>query len=415
MADPNLVRGGWRKFAPRDELAPVLSLEDDGGCIRLCCSASGDENMFGGWIGTADLRPGRWYKAEIPVTYRGVTNPELFLYAEAGQHFLRFQRSGKNSGIFSGTFFHQKKEDGTDVGLFFRFSKQGSVVFHHPSITEISRPAHRKPKIAVTRFDHEVQTLTMEEQRRRIGRILDDAGHCRPDAVLLPEAAPFVGVPYESWDFYRDGEKVPEGPVCRILAEKAARYRMYVIAGLMEVRDGYLYNTAVIFDRDGNFFGQYDKTHPTIGGLKRGESPGKSYPVFDFDFGRGAVHICYDEWFPEVSRLYALKGAEILFLCVMGGKPITWRTRALDNGIYFAASSINPPSMIIDSSGEIAAQISGDGVAAAECNLDYRKVNVYGDPTLSYGMPLWHPERRNVTDNRLLSELNILSNPNELT
>jgi predicted amidohydrolase len=361
--------------------------------------------MFGGWQGTADISPGKWYKAEIPVTFEDVTDPDLFLFAEVGQHFLKLQITGKNSGIFSGTFYHQKAEDGSDVGLFYRFSRQGSVIWHEPKVFQIPNPDHRIIRVAVTRFDHEVQNLEMEEQRQRIDAILDEAGQCGPDAVLLPEAAPFVGTPYHSWDFYRNGESVPDGPVCRILAEKAAKYRMYVIAGIMERRDEYLYNTAVIFDRQGNFFGQYDKTHPTMGGLMRGESPGKEYPVFDFDFGKGALHICYDEWFPEVSRFYAMNGAEIIFLCVMGGKPITWRTRAIDNGIYFAASCINPPSMIIDSSGEIISQTAQGGIAYADCNLDYRKVNVYGDPTLSYGMPVWHPERRNVIDNGLLSGL----------
>jgi len=215
-----------------------------------------------------------------------------------------------------------------------------------------------------------------------------------------------VGVPESSFGLhYTVAEPVPTGPVCSILSAKAARYAMYVIAGVLENRNGYLYNTAVIFDRGGRLAGQYDKTHPTMGEMYSGFSCGASYPVFDLDFGRIGIHICYDEWFPEVSRLFAHKGAEILFLPVAGGKPITWRTRAMDSNLYFVSSSITPPSMIIDSSGRILAETHGGGVVSADLDLDRREVNYYRDPTVSFGMPGLAPEMRNVLDDRLTAEL----------
>jgi predicted amidohydrolase len=180
---------------------------------------------------------------------------------------------------------------------------------------------------------------------------------------------------------------------------------MYVCAGVIERRGRHLYNTAVIYDRRGRFVGQYDKTHLTIGELQAGFSCGSGYPVFDLDFGRIGIHICYDEWFPEVARLYAHKGAEVLFLPVAGGKPITWRTRALDNGMHFVSASINPPSMVIESSGVILAETHDDGVVYADLNLERRQVNWYRDPTLSYGMPAVFPEMRNVLDDSLVAEL----------
>jgi predicted amidohydrolase len=176
---------------------------------------------------------------------------------------------------------------------------------------------------------------------------------------------------------------------------------MYVCAGNIERRGSHLFNTAVLFDRRGRLVGQYDKTHLTIGELQDGFSCGSEYPVFDLDFGRVGIHICYDEWFPEVARLYAHRGAEVLFLPVAGGKPITWRTRALDNGMHFVSASITPPSMIIESSGVILAQTHDDGVVYADLNLERRAVNWYRDPTLSYGMPCVVPEMRNVADGGL--------------
>ena len=122
-------------------------------------------------------------------------------------------------------------------------------------------------------------------------------------------------------------------------------------------------------------------------------------------FRRVGIHICYDEWFPEVARYYAHRGIQILLLPVAGGKPITWRTRAIDNGIYFVSSSINPPSMIIGSSGEILAMTHTDGIVFADLDLDYRETNWYRDPTLVSGMPCIVRQMRNTINNGLLKDI----------
>ena len=103
--------------------------------------------------------------------------------------------------------------------------------------------------------------------------------------------------------------------------------------------------------------------------------------------------------------MYAHLGAEILFLPVWGGKPITWRTRALDNAVYFVSASVNPPSMIIGSSGEILAETHAEGVVYADLNLDLRETNVYRDPTLAHGMPYTVPHLRYCLDESLLDLL----------
>ena len=261
-------------------------------------------------------------------------------------------------------------------------------------------------RVATIRFGSPATPLTLESQRARIAAKLDAAGAMRADITALPEYGPTVGVAVGAYGSYWEAaETVPHGPTCALLSERARRYRMYVLAGVLERRGKYLFNTAVLFDREGRFAGQYDKTHLTFGELQQGFSCGSSYPLFDLDFGRIAIHICYDEWFPEVARSFAHQGAEILFLPVAGGKPITWRTRALDNGLYFVSASITPPSMIIDSSGAILAETHDDGLAVADLNLDARAVNWYGDATLSYGMPCIAPQMRNRLDDSLLDTL----------
>ena len=398
---------GWSFSSPRPEIAPHHELKrDNGKVVSLVLRGVGNAHAFGCWRGSAKLTLGKWYLASVRARVNRVTYPALSILASVAKHFLVLKKQDRKEILLDQIFKHGTESDGNDVELYLRTCETGQVEWFDPCVVEIPEPRHRMARVATVRFG-DAASLTLEQQRLRIIEKADQAGALKPDIVAFPETTPMVGLPYDgSAAFYSSvAETVPDGPTCRILSDSAKRHSMYVMAGLIERRGKCLFNTAVLFDREGNLVGQYDKTHVTFGELCGGISCGSDYPVFDLDCGRIGIHICYDEWFPEVARYYAYKGAEILFLLVAGGKPITWRTRALDNGIYFVSSSITPPSMIIDSSGEITAQTHGDGIACADLNLDYRRTNVYGDPTLAYGMPCIIPQMRNVLDNSLLDDL----------
>ena len=353
---------GWSFVAPREEIAPEHAVAAGAdGRRRLVLAGTGDRRAFGSWQGEANLEVGSWYRASVRARVEGIQNPALSLFAQVGQHFL--VPHGMDGGVIllQQTFRHAKESDGNRFECYLHATDHGRAEWYDPCVVRVPKPEHRMARVATVRFAP-AEGLTIAGQRERVARKLDQAGALRPDIVALPEFCPVVGVPQDQWSpVARGAETVPDGPLCRLLAGKAEQHGMYVLAGNIERRGKHLFNTAVIFDRQGHFVGQYDKTHLTFGELQWGISCGDSYPVFDLDFGRIGVHICYDEWFPEVARFYAHQGVEILFLPVAGGKPITWRTRALDNGIYFVSSSITPPSMIIDSSGAITAETHGDG------------------------------------------------------
>ncbi|MCB1144924.1 MAG: GNAT family N-acetyltransferase [Leptospiraceae bacterium] len=93
------------------------------------------------------------------------------------------------------------------------------------------------------------------------------------------------------------------------------KYRLYIIAGSHPVkRDGDLYNVSHFFTPNGNVYTQ-DKLHITPSEQKWwGIRPGDGIHIFDTPHGRIAIQICYDVEFPEVSRLLALSGVEVLFV-----------------------------------------------------------------------------------------------------
>ncbi len=108
-------------------------------------------------------------------------------------------------------------------------------------------------------------------------------------------------------------------PTIHKLSSLAANLEIVLIASLFEKRaPGIYHNTTVVFDADGSYLGKYRKMHiPDDPHYyeKFYFTPGDlGYKVFDTQYGRIGVLICWDQWFPEAARLLGLKGVEIIFI-----------------------------------------------------------------------------------------------------
>jgi len=149
-------------------------------------------------------------------------------------------------------------------------------------------------------------------------------------------------------------EPVGEGPTSALCSRLAVESGAYVIGSLFERADGRYFNTAVVFDPQGNLIAHTRKQHiPSGSGYHEDYyfEPGDSnYPVHDLGFIRIATPTCYDQWFPELARIYALKGAElIVYPTAIGSEPDhpgfdtrpCWQTvmcgHAIANGIFIVA------------------------------------------------------------------------------
>ncbi|MFH1719437.1 MAG: carbon-nitrogen hydrolase family protein [Planctomycetota bacterium] len=120
------------------------------------------------------------------------------------------------------------------------------------------------------------------------------------------------------------------------VSDWARRNKAWAIYGCARrARDG-VFNTALIYDRNGALAGMYDKLHLQKHDLKY--TPGRYLDVYDSDFGLFGVMICADRRWPETSRTLTLKGARVIFnptygmhgdlnLCMM-------RTRSYENDIF---------------------------------------------------------------------------------
>jgi N-carbamoylputrescine amidase len=112
-------------------------------------------------------------------------------------------------------------------------------------------------------------------------------------------------------------ENIP-GNGTETLRKLAAELQVVIIASLFEKVDaGIYFNTAAVIDADGTYLGKYRKNHiPDDPGFyeKFYFSPGDTgYRVFDTQYGRFGVLICWDQWYPEAARITSLMGAQVLF------------------------------------------------------------------------------------------------------
>ncbi|NHJ24500.1 MAG: amidohydrolase [Candidatus Lokiarchaeota archaeon] len=119
------------------------------------------------------------------------------------------------------------------------------------------------------------------------------------------------------------------------------KYYQYIIAGTHLVKENDKeYNISHLFCPDGNIF-KHRKTHLFPLELQMGVVPGDTLEIFETEFGKIGISICYEMEFPEAVRILTLKGAEIIFCpSYTVGEHGFWRVRhccqarAIENQIY---------------------------------------------------------------------------------
>lgn len=140
-----------------------------------------------------------------------------------------------------------------------------------------------------------------------------------------------------------------------------------------------VYNACMLFDREGRLVGIYRKVYclPDADGqsVERGKRPGTEFPVFETDFGRVAMLICFDMGFEDLMQAYASKQAELLLWPSMSPQTFLPRMYARQFGFHIVSATPRGNACVIDPLGEIAAKVTGEGWVTAEIDLDYRIVH----------------------------------------
>ena len=158
--------------------------------------------------------------------------------------------------------------------------------------------------------------------------LICDAMKENPDVIVLPETWNTGFFPKENLAELADCDCER---VKREIGELAKQYHVNIVAGsVANIRDGKVYNTATVFDRDGKCIASYDKTHLfTPMGEDNYFTAGDRLCRFQLDGKDCGLIICYDIRFPELTRSLALQGLDMLFMVSQWPNVRTFHLRTL--------------------------------------------------------------------------------------
>ncbi len=155
-----------------------------------------------------------------------------------------------------------------------------------------------------------------------------------------------------------------DGPVQDVFSQKAREHGCYIVVPtyLLDSKEKKLCsNSAVLVGRKGEWVGTYRKVHLVVslerGTMEGGATPGDVFPVFDCDFGKLGIQICYDIEFDDGWTELARKGAELVAWPTQSPQTSQPAFRAKAHRCYIVSSTWRHNASIFEPTGKIAAQI----------------------------------------------------------
>jgi predicted amidohydrolase len=171
-----------------------------------------------------------------------------------------------------------------------------------------------------------------------------------------------------------------DGPVREGFGALAREHKTYIIAPMDLAEEGphgtTYSNAAVLFDRKGEVAGIYRKAHPVAvlgtDELEGGITPGREFPVFECDFGKLGIQICWDIQFDDGWASLAEKGAEIVAWPTASPATAQPASRAARHRYYVVSSTWREDATVFEPTGLVAAQVEPPGkVLVHQLDLSY--------------------------------------------
>ena len=195
------------------------------------------------------------------------------------------------------------------------------------------------------------------QSRKQYGR--------NPDLVVLPETivSRVEALPYA-------------GPVETTFATLAQKYHSYVVVPMMLKEEWGKSNAAILVDRQGKVVGIYRKVHIAVttgsDSLEDGTTPGKSVPVFECDFGKLGIQICFDIEYDYGWQELQRQGADLVVWPSDSPQTGMPAARARRYGYYIVSSPPRNNSSVFEPTGKITAQIRPpESILVQEIDLSY--------------------------------------------
>jgi predicted amidohydrolase len=376
----------WKFESQREAIAPVYYIDSKAlfnGNQTLSLKGAGKEYADGHWYKKVNVEPEEYFKFKAYFSDSAVEEPGRSILArilwqkESGEQvgFTEYpavlrEKTKDGWSIISQTYKIPAQAKQAKIELHYRWDADGLVHFGEVSFEKVNPPEQRKVKIATINYRPRDSKSSMENLEK-FSQLIAKAAAQKADIVCLPEGVTLCGT---DLNYVSASEPVP-GPTTQFLGSIARKYNLYIVAGILERKGEVVYNTSVLINRSGDLVGKYHKLSLPREEIDGGVTPGDSLPVFNTDFGRIGMMICWDVTFPETARALAREGAEIIFLPIWGGNLTLTKARAIENQVYVVSSSYDMISAVFDQEGEVMKEATKDEpVAVADVDLNKQKL-----------------------------------------
>lgn len=368
----------WKPYFQRPALAPEFDRNDELSLLTL--KSSGDFRCNGSWRRVFDVSGGRFYHLRAEYKADNVQYPRRSVLMKIDWQDSEGKRVGfpeypsvaveleQGWKSLEGTFPAPAEAVRATVDLVLRWDAKGSVQWRNAVLREGEGVRPRPVTIATVNMRPR-DSSGPHENLEIFGRMVAKAGAAKADIVCLPEGITLVGT---AQNYVEAAEPVP-GPTTRFLGELARKHNLYIVAGILEKEGETVYNTAVLVNRQGELQGRYRKASLPREEIEGGITPGEEFPVFETDFGRIGMMICWDVHFQEPARRLAAKGAEVIMLPIWGGLEVLFPARAVENQVFLVTSSYDARTGIWDKEGTMLAEAAEEGTVAV-ATVDLAKV-----------------------------------------
>jgi predicted amidohydrolase len=207
-----------------------------------------------------------------------------------------------------------------------------------------------------------VSLCFQNESLGKIAEMIDEEGAKGTDIIVLPE----------TWR----GQQQPEtldGETITLLSGLAEKHNTYILSPIDRTDGKFRYNSAVLINREGKVVFVYDKIYPYWNefDLEPPVTPGTNGEgVYDTDFGRIGIAICFDANFPEIWQALRDKGAEVVFWSSAYSAGSQLQAYALLHHYYIVTSTYSKDCQVYDITGQRILDEKSDQITTARITLD---------------------------------------------
>jgi predicted amidohydrolase len=369
----------WQPYAHRSALLPEMSNDADRKILRA--KSTGKFSVNGSWRKTVPVSSTGTYRFyveylahDVDLVRRAVVAKMDWRDANHKQtarpdYPVMSEKTADGWNILESTYRVPEQTKAVMIDLIFRWSRTGDVQWRNIAFEPagVTLPV-RNATLATVNFKP-ANTSGPDENRRLFIPFIEQAARQGADIICLPEGVTVCGT---GKTYTEVAEPIP-GPSTDFFGKIAKDHHLYIVAGIYEREGDVVYNTAILIDRNGRYMGKYRKAALPREEIEGGITPGESFPVFETDFGKVGIMICWDIQFPEPARRLAANGAEVILLPIWGGNETLMEARAIENQVYVVSSGYSATTRIINHRGETLAETKKNGsIAVQQIDLNQR-------------------------------------------